>query len=115
MKRALSLIVALAFFTFFSTGLFADEICVIVKTGASSFWQNVQTGAMDAQKDLKKMTPKLSVTFLGPQPRRSGTPNDFDSPHAVVPTVSAGASVGDGRVAATLPPMSVVVLELSRQ
>jgi ribose transport system substrate-binding protein len=67
MKRALYLIVGLAFFTFFSTGLFADEICVIVKTGASSFWQNVQTGAMDAQKDLKKMSPKLSVTFLGPQ------------------------------------------------
>jgi len=28
------------------------EIAVIVKTGNSSFWQNVQTGAMDAQKEL---------------------------------------------------------------
>jgi ribose transport system substrate-binding protein len=41
------------------------EIAVIVKTGNSSFWQNVQTGAMDAQKELKAQTPKLSVTFLG--------------------------------------------------
>ena len=43
------------------------EIAVIVKTGNSSFWQNVQTGAMDAQKELSKQTPKLSVTFLGAQ------------------------------------------------
>ena len=43
------------------------EIAVIVKTGNSSFWQNVQTGAMDAQKELKAQTPKLSVTFLGAQ------------------------------------------------
>ena len=43
------------------------EIAVIVKTGNSSFWQNVQTGAMDAQKELKAETPKLSVTFLGAQ------------------------------------------------
>jgi len=35
------------------------EIAVIVKTGNSSFWQNVQTGAMDAQAELKKTTPKL--------------------------------------------------------
>jgi len=48
-------------------GLSAQEIAVIVKTGNSSFWQNVQAGAMDAQKELKKTTPKLSVTFLGPQ------------------------------------------------
>jgi ribose transport system substrate-binding protein len=41
------------------------EIAVIVKTGNSSFWQNVQTGAMDAQKELSAQTPKLSVTFLG--------------------------------------------------
>ena len=67
MKRTVFLVFALVFFAFFSAGLFADEICVIVKTGASSFWQNVQTGASDAQKDLKKMSPKLSVTFLGPQ------------------------------------------------
>ena len=43
------------------------EIAVIVKTGNSSFWQNVQTGAMDAQDELKEKTPKLSVTFLGAQ------------------------------------------------
>jgi ribose transport system substrate-binding protein len=43
------------------------EIAVIVKTGNSSFWQNVQTGAMDAQDELKAQTPKLSVTFLGAQ------------------------------------------------
>lgn len=43
------------------------EIAVIVKTGNSSFWQNVQTGAFDAQKELKASTPKLSVTFLGAQ------------------------------------------------
>jgi ribose transport system substrate-binding protein len=43
------------------------EIAVIVKTGNSSFWQNVQIGAMDAQKALKAQTPKLSVTFLGAQ------------------------------------------------
>jgi ribose transport system substrate-binding protein len=43
------------------------EIAVIVKTGNSSFWQNVQTGAMDAQNELQEQTPKLSVTFLGAQ------------------------------------------------
>lgn len=43
------------------------EIAVIVKTGNSSFWQNVQTGAMAAQEELKAQTPKLSVTFLGAQ------------------------------------------------
>jgi ribose transport system substrate-binding protein len=45
----------------------AMEIAVIVKTGNSSFWQNVQTGCFDAQKELKAQSPKLSVTFLGPQ------------------------------------------------
>lgn len=43
------------------------EIAVIVKTGNSSFWQNVQTGAFAAQKELQAQTPKLSVTFLGAQ------------------------------------------------
>ncbi len=43
------------------------EIAVIVKTGNSSFWQNVQTGAMAAQTELRAKTPKLSVTFLGAQ------------------------------------------------
>jgi len=43
------------------------EIAVIVKTGNSSFWQNVQTGASAAQAELKAQTPKLTVTFLGAQ------------------------------------------------
>ena len=43
------------------------EIAVIVKTGNSSFWQNVQTGSFDAAKELKAQNPKLSVTFLGAQ------------------------------------------------
>ncbi|HUX22580.1 MAG TPA: ABC transporter substrate-binding protein, partial [Spirochaetia bacterium] len=45
----------------------APEIAVVVKTGNSSFWQNVQSGAFAAQKELQAMTPKLSVTFLGAQ------------------------------------------------
>jgi ribose transport system substrate-binding protein len=45
----------------------SQEIAVIVKTGNSSFWQNVQTGAFAAQDELKAQTPKLSVTFLGAQ------------------------------------------------
>lgn len=50
------------------------EIAVIVKTGNSSFWQNVQTGAMDAQKELRAKSPKLSVTFLGGFPRAGQPP-----------------------------------------
>src|SRR5512136_830429 len=50
-----------------STAAGGGEIAVIVKTGNSSFWQNVQTGAMAAQTELKAKTPKLSVTFLGAQ------------------------------------------------
>jgi ribose transport system substrate-binding protein len=45
----------------------SQEIAVIVKTGNSSFWQNVQTGAAAAQKELQAQTPKLTVTFLGAQ------------------------------------------------
>lgn len=64
MRKLLLILVALAFFA----GLVsAQEIAVVVKTGNSSFWQNVQTGAFTAQKELKAMTPKLSVTFLGAQ------------------------------------------------
>ena len=64
MRKLLLILVALAFFA----GLVsAQEIAVIVKTGNSSFWQNVQTGAFSAQKELKAKTPKLSVTFLGAQ------------------------------------------------
>jgi ribose transport system substrate-binding protein len=43
------------------------EIAVIVKTGNSSFWQNVQTGAFAAEAELQDMSPGLSVTFLGAQ------------------------------------------------
>ena len=43
------------------------EIAVIVKTGNSGYWQNVQSGAINALKELKAQSPKLSVTFLGPQ------------------------------------------------
>jgi ribose transport system substrate-binding protein len=64
MKKLLLVLVALAFIAGFVS---AQEIAVIVKTGNSSFWQNVQTGCFDAQKELKAKTPKLSVTFLGPQ------------------------------------------------
>jgi ribose transport system substrate-binding protein len=45
----------------------SNEIAVIVKTTNSSFWQNVQTGATDAQTELQAKNPKLTVTFLGPQ------------------------------------------------
>ncbi len=45
----------------------SNEIAVIVKTTNSSFWQNVQTGATDAQTELQAKNAKLTVTFLGPQ------------------------------------------------
>ena len=64
MKKAAFFVAGIAFLASFS---FAQEIAVIVKTGNSSFWQNVQTGASDATKELKKTNKKLSMTFLGPQ------------------------------------------------
>jgi ribose transport system substrate-binding protein len=64
MKKVLIVLLALAFAV---SLLPAQEIAVIVKTGNSSFWQNVQTGCFDAQKELRNITKKLSVTFLGPQ------------------------------------------------
>ncbi|HTX72142.1 MAG TPA: ABC transporter substrate-binding protein [Rectinemataceae bacterium] len=64
MKKLLVLLVILAVV---GGALSAQEIAVIVKTGNSSFWQNVQTGCFAAQAELKAKTPKLSVTFLGPQ------------------------------------------------
>jgi ribose transport system substrate-binding protein len=64
MKKLLFVLVALAFI---AGAVSAQEIAVVVKTGNSSFWQNVQTGCFNAQKELKAQTPKLSVTFLGPQ------------------------------------------------
>jgi ribose transport system substrate-binding protein len=60
-------VVVLLAFALIGSAAFSQEIAVIVKTGNSSFWQNVQTGCFDAQKELKKTTAKLSVTFLGPQ------------------------------------------------
>jgi ribose transport system substrate-binding protein len=45
----------------------APEIAVVVKTGNSGYWQNVQAGAIAAAKELRAETPKLSVTFLGAQ------------------------------------------------
>jgi ribose transport system substrate-binding protein len=41
------------------------EIAVIVKTTQSSFWQNVQKGAVAAGLELQAQTPDLRVTFLG--------------------------------------------------
>jgi ribose transport system substrate-binding protein len=64
MKKAFIVLMALALI---GSYVMAQEVAVIVKTGNSSFWQNVQTGCFDAQKELKKTTPKFSVTFLGPQ------------------------------------------------
>jgi ribose transport system substrate-binding protein len=64
MKKTLAVALALSFGSMLAVG---QEVAVVVKTGNSSFWQNVQTGCFDAQKELKKTTPKFSVTFLGPQ------------------------------------------------
>ncbi len=43
-----------------------DEIAVIVKTLNSSFWQNVNTGAADAEKELKAGGKNIAITFNGP-------------------------------------------------
>jgi ribose transport system substrate-binding protein len=64
MKKALTAALALSFISMLG---FGQEVAVVVKTGNSSFWQNVQTGCFAAQKELQQMTPKFSVTFLGPQ------------------------------------------------
>jgi len=40
------------------------------------------------------------------------THNTFDKPNAIVPAELAGIKIGSGVVSATLPPMSVVVLEI---
>ena len=50
MKKLLIILVMVAFA---AAAVSAQEIAVIVKTGNSSFWQNVQTGCFDAQKALK--------------------------------------------------------------
>ena len=64
MRKLLLVLVALAFIAGLAS---AQEIAVIVKTGNSSFWQNVQKGAFAAQKELKAQSPKFTVTFLGAQ------------------------------------------------
>ena len=64
MNKALTTVLGLSLVSMLG---FGQEVAVVVKTGNSSFWQNVQTGCFDAQKEFKKATPKLSVTFLGPQ------------------------------------------------
>jgi ribose transport system substrate-binding protein len=43
-----------------------DEIAVIVKTLNSSFWQNVNAGSADAEKELKGSGKAIAVTFNGP-------------------------------------------------
>lgn len=64
MNKSLAVALALSLGSMLAIG---QEVAVVVKTGNSSFWQNVQTGCFDAQKELKKTSPKFSVTFLGPQ------------------------------------------------
>jgi len=56
---------------FLSTLVFAQEtvsgeIAVIVKEATSSFWQNVEVGASDAEKELVAQGEKIDVSFLGP-------------------------------------------------
>ena len=53
----LSLVVFCVGLLFLSTSVFAQEavsgeIAVIVKEATSSFWQNVEVGASDAEKEL---------------------------------------------------------------
>lgn len=52
----------------FSCSKKADEgeIAVIVKSSASSFWQNVETGSKDAQNEFTVDGKKVKVTFDGP-------------------------------------------------
>jgi len=64
MNKNLTVLLALALNSVLG---FGQEVAVVVKTGNSSFWQNVQTGCNDAQKELRKASPKFTVTFLGPQ------------------------------------------------
>ncbi len=61
------LLILLTMVVFVGAVVSAQEIAVIVKTGNSGYWQNVQTGCFAAQAELRTKSPKLSVTFLGPQ------------------------------------------------
>ena len=67
----LSLIVFCVGLLFLSTSVFAQEavsgeIAVIVKEATSSFWQNVEVGASDAEKELVAQGEQIKVSFLGP-------------------------------------------------
>lgn len=44
----------------------ADEIAVIVKTLNTSFWQHTNTGALDAEAELKKAGKNIAISFNGP-------------------------------------------------
>ncbi|MDR3211281.1 MAG: ABC transporter substrate-binding protein [Planctomycetota bacterium] len=45
----------------------ADEIAVIVKTLNSSFWQNVNLGSSNAEKELKAAGKNITISFNGPE------------------------------------------------
>lgn len=67
----LSLVVFCVGLLFLSTSVFAQEavsgeIAVIVKEATSSFWQNVEVGASDAEKELVAQGEQIKVSFLGP-------------------------------------------------
>lgn len=56
---------------FLATSAFAQEtvsgeIAVIVKEATSSFWQNVEVGASDAEEELIAQGEQIEVSFLGP-------------------------------------------------
>lgn len=56
---------------FLATSAFAQEavsgeIAVIVKEATSSFWQNVEVGASDAEEELLAQGEQIEVSFLGP-------------------------------------------------
>ncbi|MBN1499859.1 MAG: ABC transporter substrate-binding protein [Spirochaetes bacterium] len=44
-----------------------EEIAVIVKTSNSSFWQNVEKGAKDAEAELKSAGMNVMISFDGPE------------------------------------------------
>jgi ABC-type sugar transport system substrate-binding protein len=45
------------------------EIAVIVKTGNSGYWQNVQSGAIKAQASLSRIAPSFMFPSSAPRPR----------------------------------------------
>ena len=68
MKKALAVVLVLAFVSVLA---FGQEIAVIVKTGQSGYWQNVQTGCFDAQKELRAKSPQ-ALGYLPGSPVRVG-------------------------------------------